>query len=386
MKRKPTVLIYRDKLLPYSETFIKAQGEALRNCNAYYAGARLVRDISLPAEKVLVVLNKGHFWQRPAELAFKMFGFSPRLYRAFDQLRPDLIHAHFGTDGALMLPVANSLGIPLVVTFHGFDATITDEYARRSFYLHRKYLRRRNDLKRDVRLFIAVSEFIRNKMIETGYPAEKIKVHYIGIDVNKFVSDPNVQREPIVLFVGRLIERKGCQYLIRAMAQVQEFMPSVRLVVIGNGPFRTHLERLSKELLQNYLFLGPQPPESVRTWLNRAKVFAVPSITVESGEAEGFGIVFAEAQAMGLPAVSFASGGIPEAVSHAETGFLAPERDWKLLAKYILDLLVDEKLWLRFSKAGRERVLELFNIDSQARKLEEIYGAVLREGGVKAAD
>jgi glycosyltransferase involved in cell wall biosynthesis len=315
-----------------------------------------------------------------------MFGFSPRLYRAFDQLRPDLIHAHFGTDGALMLPVANSLGIPLVVTFHGFDATITDEYARRSFYLHRKYLRRRNDLKRDVRLFIAVSEFIRNKMIETGYPAEKIKVHYIGIDVNKFVSDPNVQREPIVLFVGRLIERKGCQYLIRAMAQVQEFMPSVRLVVIGNGPFRTHLERLSKELLQNYLFLGPQPPESVRTWLNRAKVFAVPSITVESGEAEGFGIVFAEAQAMGLPAVSFASGGIPEAVSHAETGFLAPERDWKLLAKYILDLLVDEKLWLRFSKAGRERVLELFNIDSQARKLEEIYGAVLREGGVKAAD
>jgi colanic acid/amylovoran biosynthesis glycosyltransferase len=384
--KRPTILIYRDKLLSYSETFIKSQGEALRNCSVYYAGARLVRDISLPAEKVLLVLNKGHFWQRPAELAFKIFGFSPQLYRAFDQLRPDLIHAHFGTDGTIMLPLAKSLKIPLIVTFHGFDATIRDEYARRSFYLHRKYLRRRDRLKREASLFIADSQFIKNKLIDTGYPEEKIKVHYVGVDVVQFEPDCRVPREPIVLFVGRLVERKGCHYLIRAMAEVQAVMPHVRLVIIGDGPFRPYLEKCSKELLRNYEFLGVQPSECVKGWLNRAKIFGGPSITADSGNAEAFGIVFAEAQAMGVPVVSFTSGGIPEAVSHCETGFLAPERDWQLLAKYILDLLVDEKLWLRFSKAGRERVLALFNIDSQASKLEEIYRTVLHEGEVKAAN
>jgi colanic acid/amylovoran biosynthesis glycosyltransferase len=371
-------LIYRDKLLSYSETFIKSQAEALQNWHVYYAGAQLVQDIPLPPEKTLVILNRNRFSQRPAELAFKLFGLSPRLYRRIRQLQPDLIHAHFGTDGVQMLPIARSLRVPLIVTFHGFDATITDEFARRSFYLHRKYLRRRDDLKRDVRLFIAVSEFIKNKMIESGYAAEKIKVHYIGIDVSRFTPDYTTEREPIVLFVGRLVERKGCQYLIQAMAQVQKIFPHVRLVVIGDGPFRSNLEALSKKLLRNFQFLGVQPSESVRAWLNKAKVFGGPSITANSGDAEGFGMVFAEAQAMGVPVTGFASGGIPEAVSHDETGFLAPEHDWQLLAEYIIKLLSDEQLWRRFSHNGRERVLKLFNIKTQARALEEIYDDALR--------
>ena len=378
MKQKRTVLIYRDKLLPYSETFIKVQGEALRNWQVYYAGARLVRDITLPPEKTLVILNRNHFWQRPAELAFKLFGLSPSLYRRIRQLQPDLIHAHFGTDGALMLPLATSLSIPLIVTFHGYDATIKDDYAKRSFYLHRKYLKHRDTLKREASLFIAVSQFINNKMIETGYPVEKIKVHYIGIDVDGFTADYRAQREPLVLFVGRLAEKKGCQYLIRAMAEVQAVMPQVRLVIIGDGHHRPYLEKLGKELLRNYEFLGVQPSESVKGWLNRAKIFGGPSISADSGDAEGFGIVFAEAQAMGVPVVSFASGGIHEAVSHGETGFLAPEHDWQLLTKYILELLSDEQLWRRFSCNGRDRVLKLFNIKNQAIHLEEIYDRVLK--------
>jgi glycosyltransferase involved in cell wall biosynthesis len=88
--------------------------------------------------------------------------------------------------------------------------------------------------------------------------------------------------------------------------------------------------------------------------------------------------VFVEAQAMGLPVISFANGGIPEAVTHGETGFLAAERDWKVLAEYILHLLEDEILWQRFSQKGQERVRTMFNLRSQTRALEEIYDAVLR--------
>ncbi|HET7505344.1 MAG TPA: glycosyltransferase, partial [Kofleriaceae bacterium] len=101
------------------------------------------------------------------------------------------------------------------------------------------------------------------------------------------------------------------------------------------------------------------------------------SITAASGDAEGFGIVFAEAQAMGVPVVSFASGGIPEAVAHGETGLLSPEKDWRGLARDIAQLLGDDAMSRRMSEAARRRVVERFNLRTQTRKLEAIYRELL---------
>jgi len=259
-----------------------------------------------------------------------------------------------------------------LTTFHGFDATVKDEYARRSHYAHRIYPRRREELKREVRLFIAVSKFIERKLLEQGFPRDKIVVHYIGVDTEIFKPDPAVPRESVVLFVGRLVENKGCEYLIRAMRRVQAAMPQVELVVIGDGPLRPALERLAGETLGRYRFLGSQSPEGVRSWMNRARVFSVPSVTAKSGVSEGFGLVFAEAQAMGLPVASFATGGIPEAVVHGVTGFLAEERDWEMLAEHISSLLKEDNIWRRFSVAGQSRVRALFDLQKQTSALEEI--------------
>jgi len=119
----------------------------------------------------------------------------------------------------------------------------------------------------------------------------------------------------------------------------------------------------------------------VRLWMQQAKIFCVPSITAKSGDSEGFGLVFAEAQAMGLPVVSFASGGIPEAIAHGETGFLAAEQDSEKLVAYILSLLEDQELWQKFSQKGQERVRTLFNLHHQTRALESIYlNKVLQSG------
>lgn len=376
MLNKPAVVVYCDHLLPFSQTFVLAQGEGLQQFVPYYVGARLLKNLALPTERSLV-LNRGGALGWTSEVIYKIWGVAPILYRQVQQLNPILIHAHFGVGGALVLPLKRLLKIPMVVTFHGFDATVKDEYARRSFYGHRVYIRRRESLKREGNLFIAVSEFIKTKLLEQGFPPEKIVVHYIGVDLDKFRPDPNVPREPVVLFVGRLVEKKGCEYLIRAMIKVQAAMPDVELVVIGDGPLRSSLEEMATGLLR-YRFLGPQPPEVVRTWMNRARVFSVPSITAASNDAEGFGIVFAEAQAMGLPVVSFASGGIPEAVAHDKTGFLANEQDSESLATYILRLLEDEALWHRFSQEGQERVSAMFNLHNQTRGLEDIYEVVLQ--------
>lgn len=163
------------------------------------------------------------------------------------------------------------------------------------------------------------------------------------------------------------------------MSSVQTVNPEIELVIIGDGPLRSTLEKLAEELLCKYRFLGVQSPKDVHAWMNRALVFSVPSITAESGDSEAFGLVFAEAQAMGLPVVSFASGGVAEAVAHGETGFLAAERDWKALADYVLQLLKDETLWQQFSQKGQERVSSLFDLYHQTCALEDIYDSVLKQ-------
>jgi colanic acid/amylovoran biosynthesis glycosyltransferase len=371
------VLIYRDLLLPPSETFVRGQGEMLEGFTAYYAGSRRVSGLELPEDRVLTV-NRGDVLGWAAEAYARYVRFPRDFVRRARGLEPALIHAHFGLDGAQALPLARELGVPLVVTFHGFDATMTDEFAGRSFHKHRLYLRRRKELQRAGALFLAVSEFVRGRLLDQGYPEERLVVHYTGVDVEEFEPAREEAREPVVLFVGRLVEKKGCEYLIRAMERVQRERPEVSLWVIGDGPLRGPLERLAQERLRAARFLGGQPPEEVRRRIGRAKVFCVPSVVAESGDAEGFGMVFAEAQAMGTPVASFASGGIPEAVSDGETGLLAPERDAAGLAESILALLEDEELWSRMSAAGIEYVRRRFDLRRQTARLEELYERAIR--------
>ncbi|MCC5634377.1 glycosyltransferase [Nostoc sp. CHAB 5844] len=372
----PNIIIFTGRLLPKSETFIRSQGESLCNFTPHYVGARLVKGLTLPSERSLVI-NKGNLVGSVQEVIFKLYGFSPKLYQQVKQLNPVLLHAHFGVCGALALPLAQSLNLPMIVTFHGLDATMKDEYALRGSISTKVYIERREALKQKTHLFIAVSEFLKSELVNQGFPSEKILVHYIGVDTEIFKPEPIVKREPIVLFVGRLVEKKGCEYLIKAMERVQATKPELALVIIGDGPLRADLENLAKSSLKNYRFLGVQPPEAVKHWMQVAKIFCVPSIKAASGDSESFGIVFAEAQAMGLPVVSFASGGIPEAVAHKETGFLAAERDTQSLADYILQLFNDHVLWQNFSHNGQKRVNNLFNLQRQTQILENIYQAVI---------
>jgi glycosyltransferase involved in cell wall biosynthesis len=197
------------------------------------------------------------------------------------------------------------------------------------------------------------------------------------VDVKKFTRNPAVQRENIVLFVGRLVEMKGCEYAIRAMAAVQQQLPDTKLVIIGEGPLRPSLERLARESNCRCEFLGVQSSEAVRAWMSRARVFCTPSVTARSGNVETFGIVFIEAQAMELPVVSTTAGGIPEAVENGVTGLLAPEKDSGALAARLYLMLTDRAAWQSFSVAGRERVCRQFELQKQTRILEHKYEEVI---------
>jgi colanic acid/amylovoran biosynthesis glycosyltransferase len=376
MTSRPTFIVYREDLLGASETFVRGQSESLEHFDPFYLGLHQRSGLSLPKSQFHIVGGNG-LGGKLKRARFKLFGPNGQLRSLLAAKNPVLIHAHFGSDGCNAIALARSLRLPLIVTFHGYDVTVDDTL------LPRLYLRRRELLKAQATRFICVSEFIRERAIAKGFPADKMVVHYTGIDVEVFRAQSIVQRSPVVLFVGRLVFKKGCEYLIRAMARVQQVRPEARLVVIGDGPLREQLECRAAALLKNFEFLGEQDPDVVRNWMNQAMVFSTPSVVAESGDTEGFGMVFAEAQAMGLPVASFASGGIPEAIADQQTGFLVKERDDEALATKLLLLLNDSDLWARMSQAGQSRARLLFNIRKQAAILENIYDGVLSEWGSK---
>lgn len=380
----PAILIYRSDLLSLSETFVLTQSEAMKQFIPYFVGRSRVDGLKLPEDKCHIIDEDGAFGSAKKNV-YRLFGLAPGLIRKLSRLSPVLMHAHFGVDSVSALYLARRLSIPMVVTFHGYDATMKEEYARKFSFDYRRYLRWRPTVQREAAFFIAVSEFIRGRLIEQGFPPEKIAVHYVGVDTEVFAPDLSVRRTPVVLFVGRLVDSKGCSYLIQAMERVQREVPNAQLVVIGNGPLRRDVEQKASGCLKHVMFLGAQSQTEVRYWMNRATVFSVPSFTTPLGTSEGFGLVFAEAQAMGLPVASFATGGIPEAVAHGVTGLLARERDVQGLADNISRLLRNHDLWHQFSTAARKRAQELFDLHEQTTKLEEMYRRLLSHQPVTAA-
>lgn len=384
-----TVIVYAEPLLSSTMTFVRSQGLALSAFAPVFVGPRhLDAGLELPEGRVVVIREQRNGAGRLArlrEVPFKVLGYDPFFFRRVKRFEPVLLHAHFGPAALTALPLAHWLNVPMVVTFHGYDATVTREHMRHARRQARVYVQRKAELRDGAQQFIAVSKFIKGRLLEQGFPDSKIAVHYIGVDTEVFQPDAHVQREPIVLYVASLHEGKGCEYVIQAMAKVQAERPEVELVVIGEGPLRKQLERLASESLKRHRFLGSQPPEVVRRWMNRAKVFSVASVSVSSGGTEAFGLVYAEAQAMGLPVASFTSGGVPEAVAHGETGLLVQEKDWQGLAENILELLRNEALWQRMSEAGQRRVHACFNLETQTRELEQIYESVLSRHGQSSA-
>jgi colanic acid/amylovoran biosynthesis glycosyltransferase len=373
---KPKVIIFSDHLLYPSETFIRAQASALCEFQPVYVGSRRVEGLDLSKEQIYTI-NEGTARGKVLELSYKLFGLTSSFVERLRALHSLLVHAHYGPNGLRALPIARDLGIPLIVTFHGSDASITDLRYQRTPYGFRRYFANKDKLSKSGALFLAVSKFIRRKLLDQGFPEERVLVHYTGVDTTVF-QPASTERDPIILFVGRLVESKGAEFLIRAASEIQKQLPETELVLIGEGPLRRALETQARQSLRRYRFLGSMNPEEVRVWMNRSSVVCVPSVRRRSGEEEAFGMVCAEAQAVGKPVVAFESGGISEVVTHGETGFLAAARDWQSLAKYLVELLQDPKLRERFGLAGRQLVLRQFDLAERTRALEQVYTAISR--------
>ena len=354
---RPVAAIFRAPLFARSETFVRAQATALTRYQPLVLGLEDKGNIP-PALDGRVLLKGAAGWRAFAERA--------RPYA------PVLVHAHFATDGVRALRLAEALGLPLITSLRGYDVARTNLSLLRSlrpswlnYVLRRRLLQRRGDL------FLAVSDALRRLAIARGYPSERTRTHYNGVDLQRFRPGPGAP--DTILFVGRLVEKKGVEALLQAFAAIRRDRPGASLVIIGEGPLRARLERRAGESVR---FLGGQDQDMVAEWMGRASVLAAPSLTARDGDAEGLPNVVVEAAASALPVVGSDHSGIPEAVIEGETGFLVPERDAGALAVRLGTILADADLRARMGAAARKMAEERFHFARQMARLEEIYDEV----------
>lgn len=378
----PRVLIYRSELLTYSETFIRNQVRSLRRYASTYVGLGPARTNQPLGEADVVRLTQSRrLLPLLRKTLYKFIPVAP-LFHSRLKRRADarLIHAHLAEDGMFALPIARRLGLPLMVTLHGSYELLTDEFLA-SYRNGRMFLKRRQDLFRRAELFLCVSRYIYRRALEAGFPREKLMVHYIGQDLGRFAVDPSVERDPnMLLFVGRLNERKGLHYLLQALPAVLERHAAMQLHVIGDGEEKSALQEYARERGLPVHFHGALTSEEILAFLQRAKLFCAPSVTLPTGDSEALGMVYLEAQSCGLPVVAFDHGGVGEAVVQGRTGLLAPERDAAALAACLNQLLTDDDLWQSCSRNAPEHVRANFDLVKQSALLEQIYDQVVGKG------
>ncbi len=276
------------------------------------------------------------------------------------------LHAHFASLPAVTAMYAAELAaLPFSFTAHAKDIFCD---AR-----PRALLR---ELLCAARRVVTVSDynaaFLRS-LAGGALPPERVVRVYNGVDLERFRPAPERQSEaPLVLAVGRLVEKKGFVHLVDACALLHEQGVRFRCEIVGKGPCQAELEaRIAEHHLQGMVaLLGPLPGEVVAEKLREAAVVAAPCVRARDGNQDGLPTVILEAMAAGRPVVSTPVSGIPEAVADGVTGRLVPPGDARALAQALAALLRDEGARARMGREGRRRAEHLFDLERNVAELE----------------
>nr|WP_202889859.1 glycosyltransferase family 4 protein [Actinopolymorpha rutila] len=222
---------------------------------------------------------------------------------------------------------------------------------------------------------LAPEDAARMTRLTPGVDTETFRPGTGGEVVRKRLGLPSDR--PVVVCVARLTERKGQDTLITAWPHVLREVPGATLLVVGDGPYRTDLERLADEtgVRGDVVFAGAVPWTDIPPYFDAGDVFAMPCRTRLAGlEPEGLGIVFLEAQASGLPVVVGDSGGAPDAVRHGETGYVVDPYNPVAVAAKVVTLLRDPAAARAMGERGRAWVRESWTWDASVARLRGLLG------------
>ena len=368
---RPSVHIFRSRYLPLSETFIS---DHLRHLRRYQPHVLCEWDEPTPHRIDLdpTVVYGG----RVGRWAFSQYGHLPTSPLKKRPLEIDLLHAHFLTDAARVLPLARRLEVPLIVTAHGYDATTTNAGLAK-FPDGQLLLDREAALQEYVSRFVCVSDFIHDELKGRGYPPEKLITIPLGVDLPLLPQRAAGETGSGIITVGRLVEKKGTRFLIEAFAQLTDDIRREHpLTIIGDGPLRAELEHLALGLGVKAAFLGGLPREAVLDRVRASRIFAFPSIRAESGDAEGMPIAIMEAMAIGVPIVTSTAPPLGPFLNQNGCGLTAEAGDPASLMRAIQQLLESKEVAATIVRAARHCVEAQFSLPVNVSKLETLYDSV----------
>ena len=286
------------------------------------------------------------------------------------QQRIELVLAEYGTTGAFITPACLLAGIPLVVHFHGFDASERQILKDFQTAYQRMFA--------SASKVIVVSEAMRQKLLALRCPEEKLVLNCYGPDPCFFSLTPNYRSNEVVS-VGRLIDKKAPHLLLLAFSRLLKSCPELRLRMLGDGKLRGVCEDLitALGLAKHVTIEGAVCPATVRERMAEAFLFAQHSVVAHDGDCEGTPVAILEAGAAGLPVVATRHAGIPDVIVDGTTGILVEERDSAGMADAIIALARDRCRVEAMGLAARRHIAAHFTMEQHLATLNDaLTGAV----------
>jgi glycosyltransferase involved in cell wall biosynthesis len=355
------IIVYRDRLFAKSEiAFMRRQYSGFTRLAPLWTG-RHIEPGPIPGGFTLGPQLGG-----AAGLGFKLAGLVPHL-AAFRALAPWCVHAQFGRGGALALPLAEALAVPLIVTFHGSEVDKASYY--RSFPIPSLFRLRLARLKSYASAFVCISENARERLLARGFPADKTHALPIGTDV--VAPQPRAVPGEGIVFAGRFAEMKGIPVLLEAIRILRAEGNAAPFTLIGDGPLRGEIEQAAAGIAGLNL-PGWLDQAGVRAAMAASRALCVPSVITRAGESEGLPSVAVEAMGLGVPVVASSEARTDGLVRDGESGRIVPARDARALAAALAALLADPALATRLGAAARAHVQAHFFAPDQSRKLEAL--------------
>ena len=281
-----------------------------------------------------------------------------------------VLHVYFGHIGMHLLPLLEIADLPVIVSFHGADAGVSEE--------NPEHLARTRRMFAKCALLLVRSESIGQRLVEMGCDAGKIRLHRTGIPLGQIPFSPRTAPADGAwrcVQACRLIAKKGLATSLHAFAEFARAFPKATFTIAGEGPQLEALRALGAELgiAARVSFAGFLSQEKLRALFAESHLFLHPSEVAGAGDQEGVPNAMLEAMASGLPVLATRHGGIPEAVENGVSGLLVAERDHASLAD-AMRVLADESVrFAAMSLAARARVTEQFDLEAQTRVLERCY-------------
>ena len=376
----PVVAHLMDEYSPLSQTFIYQYLSKMSATHPVVIAQNIVNLDLFPLKDVFFVKQPSTIRWLRARLFFRFaadpYPLTEKYVSMITRCGAKVLHAHFGHVGYQALALKRRLNLPLVVTFYGFDMSSlpTRKSWRKAYHL----------LFREADRFLVEGPTMAKKLENLGCPGGKIIIQHIAVDLSNIEFAPRQWdgHSPVNIFMaGRLIEKKGFIYAIRAFVKISSKWPSAQLRIVGDGPLRKNLEaEISKlGITKRVHLLGAQSYSSYLAEAKRAHIFMSPSVTARNGDTEGGApTTLIEMQASGLPVLSTYHADIPHIVRDGITGLLVMEKDTMALADKLDWLLSHPDTWQTMGKSGRNSMLKEHNIEIEVEKLENLYIELMR--------